>query len=153
LLPTPQKFTLVAGTGEGKTTLNAFDSALLASGLGNLNLLKVSSILPPQAVYCEKLEIPFGSLVPTAFGSICSKNPGETIAAAVAVGIPTGDSFGVIMETSDFCSKAEIEQRITEMVIEAFTTRKLEFQEIKVYAIEHKVVNCGSAFAGVALWY
>jgi arginine decarboxylase len=153
LLPTPQKFKLVAGTGEGKTTLNAFDSALLASGLGNLNLLKVSSILPPQAVYCKKLEIPFGSLVPTAFGSICSKKPGEIIAAAVAVGIPAGDSFGVIMETSDFCTKAEIEKRITDMVIEAFTTRNLVFQEIKVYAIQHQVVNCGSAFAGVALCY
>jgi arginine decarboxylase, pyruvoyl-dependent len=144
---------LVAGSGEGKTALNAFDAALLASGLGNLNLLKVSSILPPGAKYHQKLEIPFGSLVPTAYGSICSNKPGAIISAAVAVGIPIADTFGVIMETSDYCSKAEIEERISAMVMEAFTIRELEYQEIKVYAVEHQVINCGSAFAGLALWY
>lgn len=153
MLPTPKKFTLVAGSGEGATTLNAFDAALLASGLGNLNLLKVSSILPPLAEYIEKLEIPFGSLVPTAYGSICSQKPGAIISAAVAVGIPAGDTFGVIMETSDCCSKTEIEKRITDMVVEAFAVRNLEFQEIRVYAVEHEVKTCGAAFAGVALWY
>ena len=103
MLATPYLFTLVAGFGEGKTKLNAFDAALLASGLGNLNLIKVSSILPPGAKYRRNLEIPFGSLVPTAYGSLSSIQPGEMIAAAVAVGIPAADTFGVIMETSDFC--------------------------------------------------
>jgi arginine decarboxylase len=153
LIPTPKKYTLVAGFGEGKTTLNAFDAALLASGLGNLNLLKVSSILPPGAIYREKLEIPFGTLVPTAYGSICSTKPGTIISAAVAVGIPSEDTFGVIMETSDCCPKSELEERITSMVIEAFEIRKLEFQQIKVYAIEYRVISCGAAFAGLALWY
>ncbi|NMB16013.1 MAG: pyruvoyl-dependent arginine decarboxylase, partial [Firmicutes bacterium] len=49
MLPTPEKFTLVAGGSEGPTGLNAFDNALLAAGLGNLNLVRVSSILPPGA--------------------------------------------------------------------------------------------------------
>ena len=35
-----------AGRAEGGTTLNAFDNALLAAGIGNINLIKVSSILP-----------------------------------------------------------------------------------------------------------
>ncbi|MFO7311775.1 MAG: pyruvoyl-dependent arginine decarboxylase, partial [Bacillota bacterium] len=39
MLPTPRKFTLVSGAAEGTTPLNAFDNALLASGIGNLNLL------------------------------------------------------------------------------------------------------------------
>ena len=153
MLATPTKFTLVSGYGEGKTSLNAFDGALLASGLGNLNLIKVSSILPPGAKYQERIEIPFGSLVPTAYGSLSSTKPETTIAAAVAVGIPAADTFGVIMETSDYCSKSEIEKRITEMVIEAFTVRNMEYQEIKVCAVEHKVVDCGAVFAGLALWY
>lgn len=153
MLATPTKFTLVSGYGEGKSALNAFDCALLASGLGNLNLIKVSSILPPGAKYQERLEIPFGSLVPTAYGSLSSTQSGATIAAAVAVGIPTTDTFGVIMETSDYCSKQEIEKRITEMVIEAFASRNLDYQEIKVCAVEHEVTNCGAVFAGLALWY
>ncbi len=152
MLATPTKFTLVSGSGEGKTSLNAFDRALLLSGLGNLNLIKVSSILPPGTQYQEKIEIPFGSLVPTAYGSLTSTKPGVTIAAAVAVGIPATDTFGVIMETSDYCSKLEIEKRITEMVIEAFTIRNMDYQEIKVCAVEHKVIDCGAVFAGLALW-
>jgi arginine decarboxylase len=36
-----------AGIAEGSTPLNAFDNALLAAGIGNVNLIKVSSILPP----------------------------------------------------------------------------------------------------------
>ena len=33
------------GHAEGRTPLNAFDSALLAAGIGNVNLLKISSIV------------------------------------------------------------------------------------------------------------
>lgn len=153
MLPTPKKFTLVAGSGEGKTTLNAFDQALLNSGLGNLNLLKVSSILPPRAEFQEKLPIPPGSLVPTAYGFLCSQNKGEIISAAVAVGIPENDNFGVIMEHSALCSREEIEERIKNMVREAFWTRELALLEIKVCAVEHQVINCGCVFAGLPLWY
>lgn len=153
MLPTPTKFALSAGIGEGTSPLTAFDAALLESGFGNLNLLKVSSILPPQAEYHERLFIPPGSLVPTAYSKICSSKPGEQIAAAVAVGIPVQDTFGVIMECSDFCSKEELEERIRGMVTEAFVNRRLALKEIKVCAVEHTVVNCGSAFAGLALWY
>ncbi len=153
MLATPQKYTLVAGTGEGATTLNAFDQALLDSGLGNLNLLKVSSILPPRVQFHEALSIPPGTLTPTAYGSICSTKPGEIISAAVGVGILEGDSFGVIMECSAHSSKADIEAKITEMVNNAVKIRNLTVREIKICAIEHRVRCCGCAFAGVALWY
>lgn len=65
MLPTPHKFTLVAGIGEGSSTLNAFDVALLDSGLGNLNLLKVSSILPPKRNFSKNSpSLPAVSLLP-----------------------------------------------------------------------------------------
>ena len=79
MLPTPKKYTLVAASAEGPTELNAFDHALLAAGIGNLNLLKVSSILPPGAELVERLAIPSGSLTPTAYGAIQSETPGEYI--------------------------------------------------------------------------
>jgi arginine decarboxylase len=85
MLPTPRRFTIVAGRSEGGTKLTAFDKALLDAGIGNLNLLKVSSILPPNAECVEKLEIPPGSLTPTAYGSFVSDVSGQLIAAAVGV--------------------------------------------------------------------
>lgn len=152
MLPTPTKFTLVAGAAEAGTTLNAFDKALLIAGIGNLNLLRVSSILPPGAVYVDKLDIPAGSLLPTAYGTISSQTPGERIAAAVGVGF-TRDSYGVIMEFSGKCTKQEAEERVQAMVEEAFAARQLELADVRVKAIDHVVEKVGCVLAAVPLWY
>src|SRR5205085_9575333 len=37
------------GTGEGPTPLAAFDKALLAAGVENYNLIRLSSVIPPGA--------------------------------------------------------------------------------------------------------
>lgn len=153
MLPIPVRFTLGAGWGEAETKLNAFDAALLAAGMGDLNLLRVSSILPPGAVHTKELDIPEGMLVPTAYGTIASQETGQKIAAAVAVGIPIDDGCGVIMECSGFCCKQAIEEQITGMVEAAFAMRQRQLREIIVLAVEHTVDKCGSVFAGCALWY
>ncbi len=151
-LPTPRKFTLLAGAAEGETKLNAFDNALLAAGIGNLNLLKVSSILPPEAEYVEKLNIPPGSLTPTAYGSLASDQPGELIAAAVGIGF-SANSFGVIMEYSGYCTQEEAEEKIRFMVESAFRQRGIKLEKTMVKGIQWKVEKIGAVFAGVALWY
>ncbi len=152
MLPTPKKYFLTAAAAEGRSKLTAFDNALLKARIGNVNLIRVSSILPPSAKLDENLVIPPGSLVPTAYGSIVSDVPGELISAAVAVGIAE-DSFGVIMEFSGKCSKAEAEETITAMVREAFETRQKPLIEIKVAAVEHRVEKLGCCLAAVPLWY
>lgn len=152
MLPTPKKFFITAASAEGHSKLTAFDNALLKARIGNVNLLRVSSILPPHTEYTPDLQIPPGSLVPTAYGSIVSDVPGETIAAAVAVGF-SEDTFGVIMEYSGKCSAEEARATITKMVEEAFETRKMKLVEVKVEAVEHRVEKIGCAFAAVPLWY
>lgn len=153
MLSIPRIYTLLAGSGEGKCKLTAFDAALLDAGAGNLNLIKVSSILPQGACFKQRLEIPPGSLVPTAYGSISSSRAGEEIAVAVAVGVPVGDTYGVIMEHAASGSKEQIEAQIHLMVEEAFSKRQLLLKEIRSCAVAHRVVQCGSVFAGVILWY
>ena len=117
MLPTPTKFALVSGRAEGATKLNAFDHALLDAGVGNCNLLKVSSILPPGAAFVPEVIIPPGSLLPIAYGAISLDSPGELIAAAVAVGLSDRDSYGVIMEYSGRTSKEDAEKIIRRMVV------------------------------------
>ncbi len=152
VLATPDIYSLVTGNGEGSEPLVAFDGALLAAGVGNLNLLKVSSILPPGASFVERITIPPGSLVPTAFGRICSQVPGEVIAAAVAIGIPPS-GYGVIMEYSGKVGREEAHASVSRMVTDALAVRRLEAARLVVRATEHRVVNTGCAFAGVVLWY
>ena len=152
MLPLPKKYFVTAASSEGETTLTAFDGALLKARVGNTNLLRVSSILPPDCQYEPDLVVPPGSLLPIAYGSITSSDKGDIISAAVAVGIKHG-SFGVIMEFSGKCSKREAEMQVTKMVEEAFRIRGLELEEVKVAAAEHVVENIGCAFAAVPLWY
>lgn len=152
MLPLPRKYFLTAAAAEGETELTAFDNALLKARVGNTNLLKVSSILPPGCSYDPELVIPEGSLLPVAYGAIISEEKGTRIAAAVAVGIKK-NSFGVIMEYSGKCSKEEAEEEVCNMVKEAFRVRNLELEEIKTAATEHVVEKIGCAFAAVPLWY
>jgi len=152
LLPLPKKYFVTAAASEGETRLTAFDGALLKARVGNTNLLRVSSILPPGCEYDPDLIIPPGSLLPVAYGSITSAEPGEVISAAVAVGIQA-EGFGVIMEYSGRCSKAIAEAEVTRMVEEAFRIRGLELAEVKTASVEHTVEKIGCAFAAVPLWY
>lgn len=152
MLPLPKKYFVTAASSEGETSLTAFDGALLQARVGNTNLLRVSSILPPDCKYVPDLVIPPGSLLPIAYGSITSSDHGDIISAAVGVGIQHG-SFGVIMEFSGKCSKKEAEAKVIRMVEEAFHIRGLTLDEIKVAATEHVVENIGCAFAAVPLWY
>ena len=66
------KASVTAGTAEGGTPLNAFDNALLAAGIGNVNLIKVSSIVPPDVDIVDLPKIKPGALVPTAYAAMTS---------------------------------------------------------------------------------
>ena len=153
MLATPCKFTLVAGSGEGDTPLNAFDAALIQAGIGNLNLLRVSSILPPSCQLSTHLAIPAGSLTPAAYGYITSSRPGQLIAAAIGVGIGDPDDYGVIMEFEGYCTRVEAEARVRNMVEEGFKKRGLLLREVHVLAIDHRVEKIGGVMAATVLWY
>ncbi len=153
MLPTPRKFTLLAGSAEGPTRLNAFDNALLQAGIGNVNLIRVSSILPPNAVEYDHLEIVPGALMPAAYGTITSEIEGETLAAAVAVAMGEHDQYGVIMEFSGRTDRRTAEETVGEMARQAFASRGRRVERLLVRATEHRVQRIGCAFAAVALWY
>lgn len=147
-------FTMCAGTGKGTAELNAFDHALQTAGVGNYNLIRVSSILPPWAEEFPQIDVAPGSLLPIAYGSIVCKEAGAEIAAAVGVGIPKKrENVGVIMEFSGFCGKQYALNQIKMMVEEAMKNRGLEIAEIISTADSCIVENAfGCAFAGIALW-
>lgn len=152
MLPTPKIVKLAAGAAEGRTRLTAFDRALLAAGIGNLNLVKVSSILPPACEYREDFEVPPGSLTPTAYGTIASEEPGAVISAAVGLGF-SHDDYGVIMEFSGLCAREAAEATVRSMVEEAFAARGKALREVIVKGAELRVERCGAVVAAAVLWY
>jgi len=151
-LPVPNAIWASAGAAEGETELNAFDNALLAAQVGNLNLIRVSSVLPQDATVLEEApHITPGSLVPTVYTVQVSMRPGETVAAAVGIGVGEG-SHGMIYE-SHGTSRHEVEAAVRQMIDEGFARRGLRLKEVIVRSIEHKVERIGCAVAAVILWW
>ncbi len=149
---TPNAIWASAGAAEGDTELNAFDNALLAARVGNLNLIRVSSVLPQEAtLLLEPPRITPGSLVPTVYSVQVSARPGETVAAAVGIGVGDG-SHGMIYE-SHGTSLSEVEATVRKMIDEGFARRGLRLKEVVVRSIEHKVERIGCAVAAVVLWW
>ncbi len=149
----PKRFFIVKGNAEGVSHLNSFDGALLDSGIGNANLIKISSIIPPNCKFAKYIQIPAGSFIPVAYASITSDMPGEYVAAGVAAIIPTDKELaGVIMEYSSRGRKKDIESIVRNMAIESMKMRRIFDYKIKSKVVEHKVEHIGTAFAAVVLW-
>lgn len=156
MVRTPNVYALVKGAAEGRTRLNAFDNALLEAGVGDTNLMRMSSILPPKAGLrdIEKLKLPKGGLIPLAYAAIDSTTPGRFISSAIAVGIPENEKEpGVIMEFEDHSKLENVEAIVRQMVVDAFEYRNRALKEIKSIGIEHQVETCGATFAAAVLWY
>ena len=143
----PRRVVIASGVGEGSTPLNAFDKALLAAGIGNLNLIRVTSVVPAGAKILKLkkiglLNIALGTLVPTVYTYITSNNVGETIASAIAVGKPCDkEKTGMVFEVSlvgDLGTACDIAER---MVKESFEMRNLEIDSIVTEGSELVVSN------------
>jgi arginine decarboxylase len=153
VIQTPTKFFLVSGASQGFSSLNAFDGALLKSGVGDTNLIRLSSILPPYCKQIDVLTLPYGALVPVAYAMMTSGIKNEVISSAVAIGIPENEELaGLIMEFSTRESQSYVEDKVIQMVEQGMRTRDRKIKEIKSISSTIKVEQFGATFAGVVLW-
>jgi len=149
----PKRFFLTCGSGEASTELNAFDAALVNAGIGDTNLARMSSILPPGAEEVGSCEFPKGSIVPVAFGDLTSAKPGTLISAAIAAGVPEdATEAGLIMEHTLIGPPEPCEQTAREMVGEGMEDiRGLRIREIRSVSVSLTVRRVGAVFAAVVL--
>ena len=92
------KIAIVSGKDEGPTKLNAFDNALTDAGIGDVNLIKVSSMLSGNCKIEELPKLKPGAMVNCVLSEITSDNPGDEITAVIAIAI--GDELGCVVETT-----------------------------------------------------
>lgn len=119
----PKKAIVVSGSAEGETELNAFDNALLKAGLGNANLVRVSSVVPKGTVWIERIpSYAVGTIIPTVYASVTSSVNSEEISAAVGIGIDD-EGKGLIYEYSGVAEKDEAVGKIRSMVVHGFDVR------------------------------
>lgn len=147
----PKMVCLASGAAEGESELTAFDNALRKAGIGDVNLIRVSSIVPPGAKMSPLPDLPFGSLTPAAYARAVSDVPGQVISACIGVGWTARG--GVLMEASGVDETAEeIEARTRLMVEEGMRVRGMEPFELHFATAEHTVERIGSAIAAAVLW-
>lgn len=134
------KIAIVCGKDEGPTKLNAFDNALSDAGIGDVNLIKVSSMLAGNTEIVELGELKAGSMVNCVLSEVTSDHPGDEITAVVAVAI--GDELGCVVETTGINKeKQELIDESEFMVKYMMEKRKVEINELIIKEAT-TTVNC-----------
>lgn len=147
----PSKFKIVKGVGKSEYPLVAFDFALQDAGIGDYNLVRVSSILPANCEYTSDIDIPKGSIIYAAYATTTiSQEQLSSVGVAVAKA-KCLDENGVIFETTALNDSSETLER---MCIDAMEKRKREIDYVNVCTQS----ICGeknlyvSAIAAVVMW-
>ena len=142
------KVSITSGRAEGPTKLNAFDNALLDAEIGDVNLIKVSSILPSGTEVVPIPKFPAGDMVNCVLAYNSSDVEGDFITAVIAVA--TSDDFGCVVENigvnrdvDDVKNEAEF------MVRYMMEIRGLEIKEIIIADESHIVKKHGAVVAAV----
>ncbi|MEN3046166.1 MAG: arginine decarboxylase, pyruvoyl-dependent [Candidatus Hydrothermales bacterium] len=144
---------LTKGYGVGDKKLLSFDRALISAKIGNFNLVKVSSILPPGVKRSRKIHLPFSSILHIAYGYLISDKKGETISAVCGVAIPQKEEeIGLIMEWSSYGEKFKGIEEVKSMLEKSMSDRNIKIKKIEIVSIEKKVKEYTCVFAGCAIF-
>ena len=151
------KIAIVSGKAEGPTKLNSFDNALLDAGIGNVNLIKVSSMLEKNTEIMKLPKLKPGSMTNCVLSCTSSDKKGDLISAAVAIAI--GDNLGCVVENSKVNKDPEkVRKESIAMVKYMMKIRGEKIHELIVEEINHVVENIGTVIASVVylsddLWW
>ena len=142
------KIAIVSGKDEGPTKLNAFDNALIDAGIGDVNLIKVSSMLAGNAEIVDLPTLKAGSMVNCVLSGVTSDVRGEEITAVIALAI--GEELGCVVETTgrdknhdDLVEEAKF------MVKYMMDKRGVEIRDLIVESSTATVNNIASVIASV----
>ncbi|WP_405294251.1 pyruvoyl-dependent arginine decarboxylase [Methanobrevibacter sp.] len=142
------RIAIVSGKEEGPTKLNAFDNALSDAGIGDVNLIKVSSMLAGNAKIQPLPKLKAGSMVNCVLSEITSDTPGDVITASVSVAI--GDELGCVVEASHINRDAdEIIRQSKEMVEYMMEKRGVEIRKLYTEISTTTVEEIASVVASV----
>ena len=98
LVPVPTRFFVTSGKGINKTSeLNAFDLALLQAGIGDANLVSVSSVLPIGVRQVDRVPIARGAITHAVLARY-GGGEGEVISAGIAYGFRADGQGGYVAE-------------------------------------------------------
>jgi len=121
---------LASGAATGGSAINAFDNALRNAGIADFNLLRVSSIIPPQTPI-HRLDPAMGivkgvgRMIPAVYETLITDTVGETVAVGIGVGVPRGsDDSGVIFPASGSGTGDQVEAKLKTIIDEGMVSMR-----------------------------
>lgn len=142
------KIAIVSGKDEGPTKLNAFDNALSKAGIGDVNLIKVSSMLAGNTKIEKLPKLKPGSMVNCVLSEVTSDTPGDEITAVIAVAI--GEKLGCVVETTGINQKPDdLIDEARKMVEYMMKKREVEIKDLIIEPSTTTVKNIASVIASV----
>lgn len=151
----PTKFFTTSGKGLSDISeINAFDIALREAGIGDYNLVCVSSILPMDAEEIQPVELPPGTIVFV----VLAKRTGNAGRIAAGVGWAQGVDgrgrrYGCIIESNAPTTKEELERELGRRLDDLCKRRGIrpERTGFKVESLEVPKGKFGCVVAAVVL--
>ena len=142
------KVSLTKGASEGPTKLNAFDNALLDADIGNVNLIPVSSMLPPNSQVIPMPKLKPGEMTNCVLSHQYSDNPGDEISAVIA--FAQAEEKGCVIETSGINrTLKQLKEEAKFMAEYMIEKRGLEIIDYREVIQTHKVIDKASVVAAL----
>lgn len=160
----PEAFFVTSGVGMDYEQANAFDLALCDAGIGECNLVEVSSILPADAVETERDKV---TLIPGEITfcvmSRADGKAGEVIGAGIGYGwLGEEDSkgeerreFGIICEHHGHYAREYLADKVKEKLYKMAEIRdkKIVEKELEVKSVEVEEGKFGSVVVALVFLF
>jgi len=135
MLPLPKKFFVTSGKAISRVSdLNAFDEALLKAGIGEQNLVSVSSILPVGIKRTNSKNLPMGAITHCVLAQQRG-GEGEMITAGIAYAFRTDRLGGYVAEGHMHGNKKALKEVLEWKMGEMAKLRGVKFEKVH-YRIE-----------------
>ena len=154
----PKNIFLTRGIGVSREKLTSFELALRDAGIASLNLIEVSSILPPNCSFVNTEEgsksLYPGQIVPVVLARSDSNKVGDLVSSGVGVAVPRDKSdYGYLSEHHCIgMDNLQMEEYVEDLAAEMLaTTYGLEFdpdaswdEKRELWSIDNRIVKTKS---------
>lgn len=135
MLQIPTRFFVTSGKAVSRVSdLNAFDEALLNAGMGEQNLVYVSSILPIGIKQTRRQELPMGGIIHCVVAQMRG-GEGETVSAGIAYGFRDDGLGGYVAEGHIHGTAKAMREVLEWKMAEMAKLRGVKFKSIE-YRVE-----------------
>ncbi|MEE9174371.1 MAG: pyruvoyl-dependent arginine decarboxylase [Thermoplasmata archaeon] len=136
MVPVPSRFFVTGAEAVSPVSdLNAFDKALIGAGIGEQNLVSVSSVLPPGIREIDPKGLPPGMITYAVLAQMRG-NEGEMIAAGIAYAFREGGGHGYVAEGHMHGTRGALKEILEWKIEEMARHREVEFGTIR-YQIQN----------------